>query len=445
MNNNENYVFNFGGNEEQQNANNFNYSSINGLGESNYENEDLFPKEEVSSPVEQSNVSSNVTTSDLDTNFDTSNFYGSGYSSGLDKFSNSQFQNNDDSYGNFNAVVEEPKDIDLTSPLDEYVSNQEVNPVESQTESAESNEIPETLDKQSFDTLVEEPKNETNVEEDLKEESFNSSETLNSDQIEASKAIDDTNADSLTNFEINDIQPYIQQNDFEVSSESEINNDSTYNQEENNSVDSTETFGGAPIDELNKLTEYKEEPLEETNLDKLFDKMSSNVQEAYDIFKKNSEMKDKIDRRFDELKALQLEISKIKKAQLDEIDAYKEEVLNKLTDTKKEVENRLNTLKEYQANLEKDKKEFEEFKEQEKIKIKNVEKDVQSAYDDRKEELNRIEDTLRKQKDSLDEERTQLNLDKIKLESDKNDLANNILKFNEIVGSFTSGMNDIEE
>ena len=52
---------------------------------------------------------------------------------------------------------------------------------------------------------------------------------------------------------------------------------------------------------------------------------------------------------------------------------------------------------------------------------------------------------LRKQKDSLDEERTQLNLDKIKLESDKNDLANNILKFNELVGSFTSGMNDIEE
>ena len=57
----------------------------------------------------------------------------------------------------------------------------------------------------------------------------------------------------------------------------------------------------------------------------------------------------------------------------------------------------------------------------------------------------RSEDVLRKQKDSLDEERSQLSLDRIQYESDKNELANNLLKFNELVNSFTNGMNNIKE
>ena len=47
---------------------------------------------------------------------------------------------------------------------------------------------------------------------------------------------------------------------------------------------------------------------------------------------------------------------------------------------------------------------------------------------------------MRKQKDALDEERNQLSLDKIQYEADKNELANNLLKFNQIVDSFTIGM-----
>ena len=41
MNNSENEVFEFGTNPNEE-ANNFNYENISGLGESNYENEDLF-------------------------------------------------------------------------------------------------------------------------------------------------------------------------------------------------------------------------------------------------------------------------------------------------------------------------------------------------------------------------------------------------------------------
>ena len=75
--------------------------------------------------------------------------------------------------------------------------------------------------------------------------------------------------------------------------------------------------------------------------------------------------------------------------------------------------------------------------------IDKVQKEVQSAYDDRREELNNIEDSLRRQKDSIDEERNQLTLDRIQYESDKNELANNLLKFNEIVDSFTNGIRSI--
>ena len=72
-------------------------------------------------------------------------------------------------------------------------------------------------------------------------------------------------------------------------------------------------------------------------------------------------------------------------------------------------------------------------------------KEVQEAYESRREELSHIEDVLRKQKDSLDEERNQLSLDKIQYESDKNELANNLLKFNEIVDSFTNGIDKLDK
>ena len=213
------------------------------------------------------------------------------------------------------------------------------------------------------------------------------------------------------------------------------------NKEEKTEVVISET----PIEELNKLTEYKEDKIEETDISSLFDKVSVNVNEASDIFRKNSDIKKKIDTRFDELKKLQIEIENSRKKQIDEVNSYKEEVLEKLTEKKEEIEKRLNLLKESQATLEKEKQEFEKHKKEETEKIEKVQKEVQAAYDDRREELGHIEDVLRKQKDALDEERSQLSLDRIQYESDKNELANNLLKFNELVNSFKSGVSDIKE
>ena len=200
-----------------------------------------------------------------------------------------------------------------------------------------------------------------------------------------------------------------------------------------------------PIEEIEKLTQYEPDNIETTDINALFDRVSVNFKDASDIFKRNTEMKQKIDSRFAELKALQDELNSQKQNQIVEINAYKDEVFNKLTDKKEEIEKRLNMLKEMQSNIEKEKETFEKYKKDEMENIENIKKQVQEAYDERREELNHVEDLLRKQKDSLDEERNQLSLDKIEYESNKNELANNLLKFNELVDSFTNGVGNIVE
>ena len=197
--------------------------------------------------------------------------------------------------------------------------------------------------------------------------------------------------------------------------------------------------------DLSSLTTFSEDKIETTNIKDLFDRVGINVKEASDVFKRNTEMKEKLDSRFEELKKLQLDVARKKEEQYSEINAYKEEVLSKLTEKKDEIERRLNKLKEFQSSLEKEKEEFEQYRKKEKEEIERVQKEVQEAYDSRREELNHIEDVLRRQKDLLDEERSQLSLDKIQYESDKNELANNLLKFNEIVDSFTNGIDKLDK
>ena len=349
MNNiyNEENAFSFG----DMNEKNLNYSNISGLGEGNYENEDLFNEENTNDIVNKENTSENF-----------------GYS----------------------FKMAEDSSIDSVS---------------ANTLTEDINSIPETL-------------RNSDLQPNL------------NDMEENSKKYPDV----YSGQEIIDIgQPSVEEE--QNVGENQIVEE---NPNENNLFEDSST-------DLQKLTEYTEEKINSTDIKSLFDKVGVNVKEASDIFKKNTEMKEKLDTRFEELKKLKSEIEKTKKTQYDEINSYKEEVLNKLTEKKEEIEKRLNKLKEFQANLEKEKIEFEEYKRSEKEEIERVQKEIQEAYDNRRDELTHIEDVLRKQKDALDEERSQLSLDMIQYEADKNELANNLLKFNEIVASFTNGMEKIEK
>ena len=180
-----------------------------------------------------------------------------------------------------------------------------------------------------------------------------------------------------------------------------------------------------------------------SNINSLFEKVNSNVKEASDIFSKNVEMKKKLDKRFEELKELQRDIEKSKQSDYEEINKYKDAVLEELTSKKSEVEARLNELKEMQVKFEHEKNEFENYKKSEKTRLEDLARENKVKDDSRKEELELLEDKLRRQKDSLDEEKRQLSLDRIEYEADKNELANNMLKFNEIVGTFTDGVGNL--
>lgn len=391
MNNINEEVFGFGNENDQiSQESNFNFDSISGLGESDYENEDLFSTDSSSNfSIENSEAASNLYNPEVSD----------------DLVDNQQY------------------DYDLEKGLSTY-------PDLGDTQVFSPFNVPDFSSKILFDengTVISEDGN-LNIQE---------AASNHNDLEELVKYEENKNS----NDEL--VQPSFEDNHTEEVS----SNDDIIVPEEvtDPTIEEPIEMSETPISDLEDLTNFEEEKVESTDISDLFQKVSFNVQEASDIFKKNTEMKQKIDSRFDELKKLQSEIEKSKKSQMDEVDSYKDEVLEKLTEKKEEIEKRLNLLKELQASLEKEKADFEKYRTEEQSKINKVKKEVQAAYDDRREELGHIEDVLRKQKDSLDEERSQLALDKIQYEADKNELANNLLKFNELVNSFTNGVNEVKE
>lgn len=358
----ENEVFGFGNETENENendnmigdtSNKFNYNSISGLGESDYENEDLF------------NIESTANNNELN------------------KFNNFMDKEDDDSDDSNESTTFSNK-LGLADD-----------------------------DKIHLDSIITKGQDDSKLGE------------------ESEDYFDDNNIDEDTDISV-------EETDEENVDEQVIENVD----EEEDDIDIP--ISDTPIEEIKGLTKFKDEKIEMTDITALFDKVSTNVKDASEIFKRNTEMKQKIDSRFEELKELQAELETTKKEQMDEINNYKKEVFNKLNAKKIEIEKRLNVLKDLQASLEKEKDDFEQYRKAEQEKIDTVQKDIQTAYDDRREELNKVEDELRKQKDALDEERNQLSLDRIQYESDKNDLANNILKFNELVDSFSNSVSEVK-
>lgn len=407
MDNFDNEVFEFGTNPNEETSN-FNYEEINGLGESNYENEDLF---ENMPSVNQESTSQNI---------ENTNNFNNGWNIGSYNYNLAS----DPNLGNTPTFepLEEQKNVDDVNPTVETANASILDtPAEPTTDSTPNiNNIPEI------------PSVESNIPEMSTIEPIQS--TIPEMQVVETLPEIETNDDLKPINEIGEEENVLSSNELPTTDKAEEITESV--EEPEPVIEMSET----PIEDLQKLTEYEEEKIDSTDINSLFDRLSVNVKDASEIFRKNTNLKEKIDTRFEELKSLQNELTNSRKKQMEEIDRYRDEVLSKLTEKKEEIEKRLNVLKELQATLEKEKTEFEEYKRSEQANINKVQKEVQAAYDERREELEHIEEVLRKQKDSLDEERNQLSLDKIQYEADKNDLANNLLKFNQIVNSFTNGI-----
>ena len=441
--------FEFGDNLNNEESS-FEYNNISGLGESIYENEDIF-NSSIGDNVQPTQQFTDVPEFNIETPVEINDF-------------NPSFEVVTEKQSN--EVVEEPVIEPINNEINEEVVKEPVYepinvfeiPVQNEINDFEEQSTVENVN----DEVIEQPINAFEPVNSFEESSepikvFDESDFNNSNfTFGTSEEIENVDSQINQSFEVDGIQNVITtekiDNEFLETEPETFSNSMVDNFEydvvaptvepitEEKEIESTNIISDTPIEELNKLTEYKEEKISATDIKSLFNRVGSNVQEASDIFMKNTEMKEKIDAKFEELKQLQAEVENSKKTQYDEINAYKEEVFGKLTEKKQEVEDRINKLKEFQENLEREKEEFEKYKKEQTDEIERVQKEVQDAYESRREELNHIEDVLRKQKDSLDEERNQLSLDKIQYEADKNELANNLLKFNQIVDSFTIGM-----
>ena len=83
------------------------------------------------------------------------------------------------------------------------------------------------------------------------------------------------------------------------------------------------------------------------------------------------------------------------------------------------------------------------FQEKRKQEIEKIKEERQKNIDFMKEkklQLEKLEQELKFERENLNEEKEQLKLDQIQCESDKSELANNLIKFNELVGEFTIGI-----
>lgn len=196
-----------------------------------------------------------------------------------------------------------------------------------------------------------------------------------------------------------------------------------------------------PVQEEVKKEVKTEKKVEQArDINSMFEIATSGVLEAKNIFAKNVEMKEQIDAKFKELEEEKKEHERIKQADVAKINAYKEAVTSKLKEKKAELDAQVQKLKDARNKYEEEKSRFETYKKEEFERVKEMKKQQKLEMDERQKELDSLTEILKQQKEEIEEEKRQLELDRIKYESDKNELANNLLKFNDLVSDFTVNM-----
>lgn len=181
----------------------------------------------------------------------------------------------------------------------------------------------------------------------------------------------------------------------------------------------------------------KEEKADSKDINSMFEIATSGVLEAKNIFAKNVEMKEQIDQKVKELEEEKKEHERMKQADIAKINSYKEAVTSKLKEKKNELDLQVEKLKEARQKYEQERTRFETYKKEEFERVKELKRQQRLEMEEKQKELDALSDVLKVQKEEVEEQRRQLELDHIKYEADKNELANNLLKFNELVSDFT--------
>ena len=176
------------------------------------------------------------------------------------------------------------------------------------------------------------------------------------------------------------------------------------------------------------------------DIENIFERANNNIKEATNIFQKNLILKQQLEEKIKKLNIEKTAFEKKKEIEYEKIKEYKKSAYEKLKQKKSIIEKSIDELKQQQETLNADKIAFQEKRKQELNKIKEEKQKNILFMKEKKQQLEELERELRMERESLHEEKEQLKLDRIQCESDKSELANNLIKFNELVGEFTVGI-----
>ncbi len=176
------------------------------------------------------------------------------------------------------------------------------------------------------------------------------------------------------------------------------------------------------------------------DIDNIFERANNNVKEATNIFQKNLLLKQQLEEKIKKLNIEKDNFEKNKELEYEKIKEYKKIAYEKLKQKKAVIEKSIDELKQQQEKLNAEKMAFQEKRRQEIEKIKEEKQKNILFMKDKKQQLEKLEQELRVEYENLNEAKEQLKLDRIQCESDKSELANNLIKFNELVGEFTVGI-----
>ncbi|MCI9434365.1 MAG: hypothetical protein HFI86_03685 [Bacilli bacterium] len=176
------------------------------------------------------------------------------------------------------------------------------------------------------------------------------------------------------------------------------------------------------------------------NIENIFERANNNVKEATNIFQKNLLLKQQLEEKIKKFNIDKSNFEKTKEFEYEKIKEYKKTAYEKLKQKKIVIEKSIDELKQQQENLNAEKVAFQEKRKQELEKIKEEKQKNILFMKEKKQQLEALERELKAEKESLNEMKEQLKLDRIQCESDKSELANNLIKFNELVGEFTVGI-----
>ena len=223
----------------------------------------------------------------------------------------------------------------------------------------------------------------------------------------------------------------------------DLNNSDAATLDSNDEKDTSIIETKVAHDDSRKLNDEKNSSSEKKDtkdLNSIFEIVNNNVKEATNLFNKNIGMKRKIEEQLDALRKDKEAHEAKKNADYQKIKTYKQEVYDKLKTKKEEVESEIATLKETQIKIINEKNKFEKYKREELTRLKEQEAKNQIILEEEKAKLEEEKNKLKVEKNSLEEAKHSLEIDRIKYENDKNELANNLMKFNELVGDFTVGI-----